>query len=253
MKLHLAIMGVFVAVFMLVHVAASLATSSAEAQPAPVRESIASPVRPVIVELFTSQGCSSCPQADQVLQDIADTQHAQVLPLSMHVDYWNYIGWEDPYSSAQATARQRAYGSAFSRRGIYTPQAVIDGQYETIGSYRRSVQSFIKDAQAGMVDIPINLILNDDELTIMLPETSNLPASDIIVIGYESSLPATKVTRGENRGKTLSHPNVVRSLERVGPWRGEAATYTAKRPATEKLVVIIQQSGQRTILGAQVL
>ena len=110
--------------------------------------------RKVVVELFTSQGCSSCPPADAYLAELA--KRDDVIALSFHVDYWNYIGWKDPFSSPEAAARQRAYGRALQKRYVYTPQIVVDGRAEAVGSNRAVVSSLIKMAQAAQkIDIDV--------------------------------------------------------------------------------------------------
>src|SRR4051812_17852201 len=120
--------------------------------------------RPVVVELFTSQGCSSCPPADALLGEL--TRRADVLPLAFHVDYWNRLGWKDPYSSAESTARQRTYARQLGLRTIYTPQMVVDGGIDVVGSERADVLKAIDAARASQRTVPIEVARDGDGLRV---------------------------------------------------------------------------------------
>ncbi|MDA0781771.1 MAG: DUF1223 domain-containing protein [Rickettsiales bacterium] len=205
--------------------------------------------RPVIVEFFTSQGCSSCPPADEVLKYLKEN-NPNVIPLSMHVDYWNYIGWKDPFSSDLITKRQRGYAYAMQKRRVYTPQAVIDGKYEVIGSSYSKVDSLIKKALSSTQDVYMSAKITGDKLEVnVLPHVSQPEQkADIVVIGYDFEN-TTKVTRGENSGELLTNANIVRHIERIGLYEGEKISVTSDIPDTDNFIVILQKEGQKEIIG----
>ncbi len=201
---------------------------------------------PKVFELFTSQGCSSCPPADRIASGLADAPN--VLVLSYHVDYWDYIGWKDPYSSKSATQRQRNYASARNSRRIYTPQAIIQGQHDIVGSNRRNIEKELATPNAeGWVDV--KLVRNGDTLNYSLPNT-DVSQADIWLITYDK-VTENAVTRGENRGKTLSHRNNVTSIQSIKKWDGVEKTNATPLPAnTDGLAVLVQMPNQGKILGA---
>jgi hypothetical protein len=171
-----------------------------------------------VVELFTSQGCSSCPPADKLLEELkkeARTKNLNIFPLSFHVDYWNYLGWKDPYSGKNPTARQQEYARAFSRRGVYTPQMVINGTTEFPGNRRASMQKAIKDALDQHIPQDISLSLSTetkDSNLIVSFEVSEIPSDSVLQLAVVNESIENYVPKGENSGSTLSHTNVVRQL-----------------------------------------
>ncbi len=178
-----------------------------------------------IVELFTSQGCSSCPPADRLLSKLArDPRYAgKVIPLSFHVDYWNYIGWTDPYSTARWSERQRLYAArVFRSNRIYTPQVVVNGRTEATGSQERKVLDRISDAlatePAGQVSLALEPPTPDGHLKVKLEAKLARAAGqgnlDLWVAIYESGL-STPVKAGENNSRTLRNDRVVRRLEKA--------------------------------------
>lgn len=180
---------------------------------------------PVVVELFTSQGCSSCPPADVVLSRLAQTHGDKVIPLSFHVDYWNGLGWPDPFSSLQWTERQRRYTSAFGDRRIYTPQLVIHGQTHVVGSRGEAVHKAIASARPGAGTAALRLetrAIADKrpmvEVKVEATPGAALPPGtrlQVLAVVYEDGL-KTRVPRGENAGRLLNHDRVVRHLEVLG-------------------------------------
>jgi hypothetical protein len=203
--------------------------------------------RPVVVELFTSQGCSSCPPAEAVLVDLA--RRPDVLALGFHVDYWDRLGWKDPFSSAAATARQHRYASTLGSNQVYTPQMVVDGRRDVVGSDRSAVLAAIKEAAPSAPSIPLRLARKGDTLTITVgPGTG---AATAWLIGYDPRQ-ETAVRRGENSGRTILQANVVRSVQPVAEWRGQEATLSRPVPAGETAAVILQAADGR-ILGAALL
>lgn len=170
-----------------------------------------------IVELFTSQGCSSCPAADRNLTEVlaqASKEGNQVLGLSFHVDYWNYIGWKDPYSSKAFTERQRAYGEQMNLRSIYTPQMIVNGKTEFVGSNKSELKDALSSAykQKPSYHILINQMkVEGDKLTFQY-SVDKLPANEVINFAIVEKSVENFVSRGENSGRKLHHDNVVRSF-----------------------------------------
>lgn len=167
----------------------------------------------VIVELFTSEGCSSCPPADLLLSEIVDNQYSDVdvIGLSFHVDYWDYIGWKDPYASNHFTQRQRTYARKFKSRQIYTPQMIVNGKHEFVGSDSKRWRHYLDQEKANISAISLqieNQRIVDNELTISVKSSQDY-TSILNVAIVERGL-SQEVNRGENRGKKLYHDNVVR-------------------------------------------
>jgi hypothetical protein len=221
----------------LVVAAACAAISIARAAP---------PARPVVVELFTSEGCSSCPPADDLLTELAGTRH-DVLPLAFHVTYWNSLGWTDPFSLDVATARQEGYAHISAVGGPYTPQMVIDGTADVVGSERDHVLHAVQSAAAHTGDaVPVRLARAGDDVAIGV--AAGTGAGTVWLVGYDARH-RTPVGRGENAGRTLVESNIVRSLVAVADWRGTALDLHRTAPAGERLAVIVQAKDGR-ILGA---
>jgi hypothetical protein len=198
---------------------------------------------PIVVELFTSQGCSSCPPADAFLTDLA-RQRRDVLPLAFHVTYWDYLGWKDLYSLDAATARQRAYARDLGEDGVYTPQMVVDGTTGFVGSDRAAGLGAI--AKAASKTVPVAVTSDGTSLTIKVgPGTGQ---ARILLVGFDPSH-ETPVGRGENSGRTLHESNIVRSLTPLAAWSGSAVELRAAPPAGESFAVLLQ-SGDGRIIGA---
>jgi hypothetical protein len=179
---------------------------------------------PVLVELFTSVGCSYCPPADQVLAQLAGdnlVDGIEVVAMSEHVDYWNRLGWSDPFSGAQFSMRQSEYAQAFRNRDIYTPQMVVDGQVEFVGSNRgRAIQAVEHAAQIPKASITITQIGRDKEMMKLQVSVDAMgllrsEPADVFLAVTENNL-FTNVERGENQGRRLMHAAVVRKLSLIG-------------------------------------
>jgi hypothetical protein len=204
--------------------------------------------RPLVLELFTSQACSSCPPADALLADLAASQ-ADLLPLDFHVDYWNYLSWHDKFSSAAATERQRAYAASLGSE-VYTPQLVIDGQFQAVGSDRTAVMDAIARARAALAAGPsLTLSERDGRLAIALGAGQGTGA--LLLVGFDREH-VTQVGAGENAGRALTEVNVVRSMDKLPPWQGAAATLNVAKPAGDRAAVLLQAADGR-ILAAAVL
>ena len=202
---------------------------------------------PILLELFTSEGCSSCPPADALLAKLQRAQpyaDAQLVVLSEHVDYWNDLGWQDPYSSAQFTARQSRYGLR-----VYTPQAVIDGRVDAVGSDEAAIATAVKGAMSD----PHGVIKLGGSARLLTIAVTALPAhkdAEVLLALVEDGLTSV-VARGENQGRTLHHTAVVRSLrtlgEAAGPaWSGEVAL---EEDARLRPVVFVQERASHKVLA----
>ncbi len=175
---------------------------------------------PVVVELFTSQGCSSCPPADALLAKLAGDK--AVAPLSFHVDYWNDLGWADPYSKPAWTERQQQYARALGDTRVYTPELVVGGAAGMVGSNTGEVRAALAKAAPPAL-LPARATWAKDAIEV----TATAPAdADVLVAVWEAER-SIKVTRGENSGSTLSNVHIVRRLERVAP-AGKQGTITVK-------------------------
>lgn len=213
---------------------------------------VAAPVAadPVLVELFTSQGCSSCPPADQFLGEL--TKQNGVVALAFHVDYWDYIGWKDEFARPEHTARQKEYRDSLNLRTIYTPQMVIDGRFDAVGSQVSAVKSSIGVA-AETAKLPLTITAVDGKYRVTAPAAEidqSRPASLWLAVFLRET--ATPVTRGENAGSTLVEYNIVRELRHLGAWTGNAIDLELDIDAADKSLgcaVILQIDGNGPVLG----
>lgn len=215
---------------------------------------------PVIVELFTSEGCSSCPPADAVLAELESKQpvaNAQIIALGEHVDYWNYLGWSDPFSAATFSERQQEYSRSL-RANVYTPQMIVDGQTEFIGSnLQAATEAIAKAARAPKANVSITR-LGPDQIKVTATEIPKTPAGDklAIVLALTETKLSTNVARGENAGRKLNHVTVVRNLRVIGSApMAEAKLAFEKNWQRENLriVAFLQEQISRRIVGAAVL
>ena len=175
---------------------------------------------PIVVELFTSEGCSSCPPADALLGDLRQRQY--VLPLSFHVDYWDYIGWKDRFGDAAFTRRQYAYAEAQGNSMVYTPQMIIAGAIDVVGSDRAEVDKALKTAYTRNAMYRIQVLREEDGTVVaQFPEAPIGVPATVWLVTYQKSA-ESHVKAGENAGQNLKTYNVVRSLQKVGMWTGAA-------------------------------
>jgi hypothetical protein len=199
----------------------------------------------VVVELFTSQGCSSCPPAEALLLDL--TEREDVLALCFHVDYWDRLGWPDPYSSPEATARQRAYAGHLGEAQVYTPQIVVDGREGMVGSRRTEVLAAI-DAAAGDPGPAVPLDLRREGGILSVSIGTGQGAGRALLVGFDPRV-ETAIARGENAGRILLQANVVRSIEVITEWDGRTLVFDRPMPLGESAALILQSQDGR-ILGA---
>ena len=216
---------------------------------------------PVLVELFTSEGCSSCPSADDLLSKLEKQQPvpgARIIVLSEHVDYWNRLGWRDPFSSSEYTARQERYAETLKQDGTYTPEAVVDGRAGFVGSNSREAVAAIREAlKSPKADIKLSVLEQGQGYNLSI-DIAHIPESkdaDIIVALTETGL-QSKVTNGENSGRTLSHTGVVRRLTLLGHAKDSSySTQTSLAISREwkrenlQAIVFVQDRKTRHILG----
>ncbi|HET7437043.1 MAG TPA: DUF1223 domain-containing protein [Thermoanaerobaculia bacterium] len=193
---------------------------------------------PVVVELFTSQGCSSCPPADALLQQLARDPH--VIALAFHVDYWDHLGWRDPFSSRDWSVRQGDYVRAMKLSSAYTPQIVVNGSREMVGSNAMAVNRAIAEESRRAETARVSLKREGEAVRVQ----STAPReADLFVVLFENA-PETKVARGENGGRTLVNANVVRKVVRVA--NGETVTV----PRGMSAVALVQDRATKRILAA---
>ena len=214
---------------------------------------------PVLVELFTSEGCSSCPPADALLARLAARQPldgVEIIALSEHVDYWDRLGWKDPFSAALFSQRQEAYASVFGTGNIYTPQMVIDGQAEFVGGDEgRALREIQRAARTPKVPVRLEW-QSPGKLHVHVGEVAAM--ADVLLAVTESGI-AVDVLRGENGGRRLAHAAVVRRLTRIGRVEDRAAVFEVTMPVAiesgwrkEQLraVVFVQEARRKHIVGA---
>ncbi len=210
---------------------------------------------PWAVELFTSQGCSSCPPADAMLGKLA--QRPDIVALSFHIDYWDYIGWKDRFATKETTERQRTYARTLRQKYIYTPEMVVDGRVHQPGVSDGQIEAMLADARrrSAIRTTPALNRMADGTLRIRLAVAKLEAAADVILFVYDRRH-ATPVQRGENEGRRLDNFNVVRRFETVARWNGSESQWTvpADRFKPEQgLAVLVQQADQGVVLGANKL
>ena len=203
----------------------------------------------VVVELFTSQGCSSCPPADEFLAMLASDP--RILPLALHVDYWDYIGWEDKFALAQFTDRQKAYAHAIGSRTIYTPQLIIGGADRIEGYSPEETAERLRDHLGEAT--PVRLTVTREGDTLVIRAEADPPLTEPVRVQLVRYMPEETVTieRGENAGKTITYRNIATSWEPLEDWGGtEPLEMTAPFMGDEPGAVIVQTAGPAAILAA---
>jgi len=178
---------------------------------------------PVIVELFTSQGCSSCPPADALIHDIANdpAMRGRVIPLAFHVDYWDSLGWRDPFSSKEWTQRQAIYARTMHLSSAYTPQAVVNGTREFVGSNRAAMSAALEKASNEKPRADVTFSARRDGNSLIATVHAAVPANNDLILAIVEDGVTTKIQHGENAGRTLINDSIVRRLVRV---TGQTAT-----------------------------
>lgn len=206
-------------------------------------------MRPTVVELYTSEGCSSCPPADEYLGELA--RSPDVLALSFHVDYWDDLGWRDALALTSCTSRQSLYARRLGLQSIFTPQVVIDGRESFVGSDRTRINPRL--ALSSSAPFPVTLARRHAEIIISVGADASAHRDDIVLIPFRRQV-VTRVGRGENRGRVLREFNVARELRVIGRTSAEAQQWPVRidslpADATD-IAVLVQRTGQGPILGA---
>lgn len=186
---------------------------------------------PVVVELFTAQGCSSCPPADAVLAGLTD--RPDVLPLAWHVDYWDYLGWADPFARAEFTRRQHGYASVVGERGVYTPQIIVDGQDTPVHVDRPGLLAMVADHASRPPVIRMDARPQGSDFTVELTSQAEVPGGvNILAVRY-APLRKVAILAGENRGEVIEYANVVLGATVAAHWDGKAPLRLTLRPGAE--------------------
>jgi len=216
-----------------------------------------------VVELFTSQGCSSCPAADTFLAELgkrASDRGEPLFTLSFHVDYWDYLGWSDPYAQAEFTDRQRAYGKVLKLGRIFTPQMVVNGTHSLVGSDRSEGSRLIDQALSENASCTLSLSVaqNPTGATLHFQLSGTVPKGSELNLACVEPRVAKKVLRGENRGRELTHHHVVRTFETLKIDSNAAGTHTLTLPEGHssqglKLIGYVQKKNQGRILAATMI
>ena len=201
--------------------------------------------RPVVVELFTSQSCSSCPPADALLGELA--RRNDVVALGFHISYWDGSGWKDPFSSQSSTDRQRAYARLFDLGQVYTPQIVVDGTREMVGSDRKEVLAVVRDARPETI-APVTFTADRRSVAIGAGDGRG----NVLLLRFAQKR-TTRVAGGENARRTLEDANGVEMLASLGGWNGSALSFAIEPPADGEGVAVLVQAPDGRMLGAAAL
>jgi hypothetical protein len=213
-----------------------------------------------VIELFTSQGCSSCPPADKILGELA--KDPSVIALSMPINYWDYLGWKDTLADSRFSARQKAYSQVRGDREVYTPQVVVNGSAHVIGSDRAGIESAINATEKsdGVMSVPVTMTQSGKEISVSVAASSRGPAArhgEVWICSISKAVPIS-IGRGENSGRQVTYHNVVRNLLKVGDWNGTAGSWTVpleniSREGVDAAVVYVQDGNREkpgVMLGA---
>jgi hypothetical protein len=219
-----------------------------------------------VIELFTSQGCSSCPPADELLSELRND--SSLITLSLPISYWDYLGWKDTLALPGHTARQKGYSQARGDREVYTPQVVVNGVAQALGSDRDEIEKAVEQSRKKVasppslpvVSVSVQVTVNDSRIDVTLPKGSGATAPKDVWLCPLSRSVAVGISRGENRGRTLTYTNVVRGWVKLGTWSGQGETLSVpidavKSAGVDAIAVIVQGgSAQKpgAILGASV-
>ena len=230
----------------------------------------------IVLELYTSQGCSSCPPADEFFSELADAElkglpqlsglQSEIIPLGFHVDYWDYLGWVDEMADSSFTRRQRDYARSHQKTMIYTPQMIVQGEVFAVGSDRPAILAAIKSRDsAKSFDLAVSIAGGSGNQTLELRIDPDTPASiaqsgglEVIYVRYRVEPEVVHVRSGENRNRMISYANVVTELRHLGKWnqngvfRGSIRS-NHRRDGRERELIVLQQSGFGRIVGASYL
>lgn len=220
-------------------------------------EAVAQEAPKAVIELYTSQGCSSCPPADKLLGKLA--KRDDIIALTFPVDYWDYLGWKDTLASPAYSARQRAYARARGDGQVYTPQVVIDGTYHAVGSHASSIRKAVADAKEKLKNARVSLKMHAEGDTLIItagaaPEGTRVkPATIWLALVKKSE--TVKIARGENRGRTITYHQVVRDMTPIGRWTGQKVVIKLPKNHLQNsdadgCTVLLQQDTAGPVLAA---
>ncbi|MFL6797141.1 MAG: DUF1223 domain-containing protein [Xanthobacteraceae bacterium] len=220
------------------------------------------------IELFTSQGCSSCPAADKLLAELA--ADPTLVPISVPIDYWDYLGWKDTLANPHNTARQRAYAQVRGDEKVYTPQVVVNGAVHVLGSDKAAIEHAISKSRGkngAMTVAPVELTVADEQISVAVPDAPAAVArqgsdaaeanAEVWLFGLAKGIKIA-IARGENKGQEITYHNVLRRWIKLGEWSGKAASWSIARHKLEvdgvdTAVVVLQRGSEqkpRAVLGA---
>ena len=211
--------------------------------------------QPVLVELYTSQGCSSCPAADKILGELA--KRDDVVTLSFSIDYWDYIGWRDTLATRENTLRQQAYEAVMPSRRVYTPQMVVDGIQDVVGNQRRdvldAVQKRLNETRGKRV--PVSVAQSGGSVQIKIGAGGPPAKAATVWVAHTLSSRTVNIAKGENSGRVITYHNVVRDFSSAGKWSGQAVTLSAPARGragelTDGVAVWVQVGDNGPVLGA---
>ncbi len=214
-----------------------------------------------VVELFTSQGCSSCPPADKIIGELA--RDPSVIALSMPIDYWDYLGWKDTLADSRFSARQKAYSHMRGDRDVYTPQVVVNGTAHVIGSDRAGIEGAIDDTKKAddVMSVPVTMTLSGKQINVSVAAGKGPRAAhgEVWICSVSKAVPIS-IGRGENRGREITYHNVVRNLLKVGDWNGASGSWSVpleniSREGVDAAVVYVQDGSREKpglMLGAAI-
>jgi hypothetical protein len=205
-----------------------------------------------VIELFTSQGCSSCPAADKLAAELA--RDPSLVVMSLAIDYWDYLGWKDTLALPGHANRQRAYSKVRGDREVYTPQVVVNGVTHVIGSDKDAIENAVAQThkQAGMLSVPVALSVADNQISVSVPAAANSAKGEIWLCPVSRSVPV-EIGRGENSGHMITYTNVVRRWVKLGDWTGSARNF--KVPVSDVIsvggdaVAVVVQAGPKDAPG----
>jgi len=201
---------------------------------------------PVVVELFTSQGCSSCPPADALISQLTQ-QPGQIIPLAFHVDYWDHLGWRDPFSSRLWTQRQMMYVRSFRLQSAYTPQMVVNGSRQFVGSNASVMNSAVEEASRAKAvgNVAVDVIRHDSKIDATIRAEAP-QSSDIVLVVFENNV-ATRIERGENEGRNATDDAIVRRIVRVGKGSLTQTVTVDMDPTWKRLGVVVFVQDRATL------
>ncbi len=205
--------------------------------------------QPVVVELFTSQGCSACPPADALLAKLSHRR--DIIPLALHVDYWDYIGWADMFAKPAFTKRQKGYARAHGARTIYTPQMIVSGRSAVVGHKPMELAEQIMAAHDAPQRIDLDVARHGDEIEVRVAPLADLDRDLVLQLVRYNPNETVSIGRGENAGRTLSYHNIVTDWQTMATWNGrEALAIRHDLPGDEPAVVLVQEAGYGPIVAA---